>query len=459
MGNKFTRILPTEESSGSPALYLGSIDYLVQDEILSDLDIKSIVSALPSKPAQIPEVLEKHSIANSDYRLYPLEDTGDMFISLFEDPNIHCVVEFIHVKLCLERKNVLVHCDSGITRSPAVVIAYLMTYGLDVDSPTTLSFKEAITHVRQLRERVDVCLFSEDLRKLDSLLADGYHEVHCRRCPCLTCNRQPRSLAFPISESNGSLESCSLEDLAGTSLPTPQLAGCPHAPKAIKARSPGRAENRQRLQLAWAAHEGKHDDQTACNAQLACAFQSAFCQIGGERVASMLANARVHDNMPAVIRQLLYASHRSADLKKLALVHLHLGLTDTDFEQCEAVWMETLRSHLAEEWTQQHQEDWHAFFHAICLAMRIQLRRLRGIRPPPLTCPMSVEVVENDDDALLGSPPADISQASSPAHFVGTSSSPLEWKPTPQSAVGQPVPWPVSPLLESETHFMEQDQT
>jgi len=54
----------------------------------------------------------------------------------------------------------------GITRSPTVVIAYIMRYGFDLHHPQTTSYQQAMDHVRSLRQSLDVVLFSPELRQL-----------------------------------------------------------------------------------------------------------------------------------------------------------------------------------------------------------------------------------------------------------------------------------------------------
>jgi len=48
-----------------------------------------------------------------------------------------------------KRQNVLVHCRAGKSRSPAIVIAYLITY-------QNMSFKEAYDHVKTCRPNIDI---------------------------------------------------------------------------------------------------------------------------------------------------------------------------------------------------------------------------------------------------------------------------------------------------------------
>jgi hypothetical protein len=171
MGHKYSKILPCGPQEEA-ALLLGSIDWLVEDEILDELKVSAIVSVLPHQPQYVEEVLQKHGIPVSDYMLYPLEDSADEYISLFDAPGILNTCQFIHTRR-LEGKTVLVHCDAGITRSPTVVVSYIMKYGLILHEPKPMSLASSLAHVRELRERVDVCAFHAELQRLEGMIGKG----------------------------------------------------------------------------------------------------------------------------------------------------------------------------------------------------------------------------------------------------------------------------------------------
>jgi len=125
MGHKYTKILPQGEDT-TFALYLGSIDYVLEDQILSELGIQCIVSVLPHAPALMGEIMEKHEIDRQDFFLKPLEDNRSEYISLFDPPTIIAVVDFIHERR-KQGKVVLVHCDAGNTINYIWCIFYYMT--------------------------------------------------------------------------------------------------------------------------------------------------------------------------------------------------------------------------------------------------------------------------------------------------------------------------------------------
>jgi predicted protein tyrosine phosphatase len=107
----------------------------------------------------------------------------------------HCdileTVAFVHEQR-MQNRNVLIHCDGGMTRSPSVMIAYLMRYGTGTATTTTvtttptttssttphqqpgmlaMTLEDAVQWVTDRRGRsVDVRMFSFDLCELEEIL-------------------------------------------------------------------------------------------------------------------------------------------------------------------------------------------------------------------------------------------------------------------------------------------------
>eukprot|EP00999_Lentomonas_sp_LEN2_P002774 NODE_643_length_1300_cov_76.514919_g604_i0.p1 GENE.NODE_643_length_1300_cov_76.514919_g604_i0~~NODE_643_length_1300_cov_76.514919_g604_i0.p1 ORF type:complete len:181 (-),score=12.44 NODE_643_length_1300_cov_76.514919_g604_i0:75-617(-) len=180
MGQSLSAIIPEDaEAEEKPkpkphgVLLLGSLDWVVQPSALTERQVNCVLSVLPRRPDGVSSILEDAGIDESaDYRLFPLEDMAEAYISLFDGEGINATLEWIHARL-LAGKNVLVHCDAGRSRSPTVVIAYLMRYGKNPLQPTTLSLREALTHVLGKREEVSVTLFEKDLKRLESQIAES----------------------------------------------------------------------------------------------------------------------------------------------------------------------------------------------------------------------------------------------------------------------------------------------
>ena len=112
MGHKFTKILPPNNADGTP-LFIGTVDYIVQETILSELGIKAIVTLLPAIPPETYAIIRTNGLdPDSDHLLFPLEDCSEAYVSIFKGMGILSVVDWIHSKR-LEGKPVLVHCDAG----------------------------------------------------------------------------------------------------------------------------------------------------------------------------------------------------------------------------------------------------------------------------------------------------------------------------------------------------------
>eukprot|EP00759_Apiculatamorpha_spiralis_P003805 PhF_6_TR11747/c0_g1_i3/m.19224/K04459/DUSP, MKP; dual specificity MAP kinase phosphatase len=166
-------------SNGDPPLYVGGSGFMMDPSVLGLVRIKSIVSCLPWEPEGMSDVLQEIGVQRHDYMVYPLEDSRDCFVSLFQSPDVLTAVDFIHARR-LANKSVFVHCDGGITRSPTVCVAYIMKYGTDMLSPRSTTFQDACNIVRSARDRMDVCLFSDELRTYEwelGRLPSPYHSV------------------------------------------------------------------------------------------------------------------------------------------------------------------------------------------------------------------------------------------------------------------------------------------
>ncbi|KAI0345454.1 phosphatases II [Trametopsis cervina] len=125
-------ILPPSASSTSPtsrsgALYLGSLQAIFDAPLLSAHAIGALVQVLdapwlPSVDAQGPGKMDA-------YRLDILDSTtADL------KPHLEATVRWIDERL-RRGVNVLVHCQQGVSRSSAVVIAYLIyTHNMSYDA-------------------------------------------------------------------------------------------------------------------------------------------------------------------------------------------------------------------------------------------------------------------------------------------------------------------------------------
>lgn len=136
-----------------PNLFLGNIGAAKQRKLLERHNIKYIVRVL-----NIPDHIFENEYT---YHIVNIEDADDVDISQHFD----AATDFIQSKMDLNDGNVFVHCAQGKSRSPSVVIAYLIR-------KRGMSLKEALTHVQKCRPVVyPNSGFMEQLAKYESLHA------------------------------------------------------------------------------------------------------------------------------------------------------------------------------------------------------------------------------------------------------------------------------------------------
>jgi predicted protein tyrosine phosphatase len=133
-------------------LFLGDINYTYDTEFLKEYNIKHIITILESEhktKAMIDLHISHVSIKLNDSMFEPIYDVFDF------------TTNYIHNAL-KKNESVLVHCFAGISRSPTIVIAYLIKYH-------NLKFEEAFDFVR--KQRIQICPnegFIEALIKYES---------------------------------------------------------------------------------------------------------------------------------------------------------------------------------------------------------------------------------------------------------------------------------------------------
>lgn len=106
------QIIPNEKNLG--AIYIGNLLCAENIELLQKNKITSVISCLNNSKITYDEsIIEEHY-------MIPIEDDENVeMLSLFE--NTFKIIEDVR-----RRCNVLVHCELGVSRSPSIVIAYLM---------------------------------------------------------------------------------------------------------------------------------------------------------------------------------------------------------------------------------------------------------------------------------------------------------------------------------------------
>lgn len=116
-----------------PHVFLGSQDCVMDKEYLYRLGIKKILCVAPMIEPLFPEEFEYITIPLLDLPTYNLGE------------NIHACIECIHTAVSTN-ENVLCHCNAGISRSPAVIIAYLIKY-------MDMTFSDAYNQVLKKRPK------------------------------------------------------------------------------------------------------------------------------------------------------------------------------------------------------------------------------------------------------------------------------------------------------------------
>jgi len=111
-----------------PGLYLSSQDPVVCNDILKKYEIRHVLSVGVN-------ISEKYD--DIRYHTCDLLDLPESNIS----PSIKKCVNIIHAN---RKENILVHCNAGVSRSPSIVIAYLMII-------MKLSYDEAYNTVKKVR--------------------------------------------------------------------------------------------------------------------------------------------------------------------------------------------------------------------------------------------------------------------------------------------------------------------
>ena len=118
-----------------PRIYLGSAKASKDQEGLQTIGITHIVNI--SGKQYFPGAIEY-------FRFYMKDGKGSGEILL---KNIDDTISFITSALSNKKSKILVHCQAGMSRSPAIILAYLI-----LEHKMTL--KEAFTHTKSIRPAI-----------------------------------------------------------------------------------------------------------------------------------------------------------------------------------------------------------------------------------------------------------------------------------------------------------------
>jgi dual specificity MAP kinase phosphatase len=120
-----------------PGLYLGNARDAEDLNLLKQHEIKTVINISTS----IPCYFENEKVF--EYHRLPCHDSPNQNILQYFETTF----EYIHEKL-LMNKNILVHCQGGVSRSPSFIIGYLMRYH-------SKTFDEAYTIVKDKRSIIN----------------------------------------------------------------------------------------------------------------------------------------------------------------------------------------------------------------------------------------------------------------------------------------------------------------
>lgn len=143
-----------------PSLWLGS---LVHPKDLRNLGFTHVVSVISDRELYPSDTLDYTSLC---VKRIVIDDHSDSPIA---DYFPECS-EFIRNAL-LSGGKIYVHCQMGRSRSPTIVIAYLMRYGLSLEKEEQMSYRNAYEYVRSKRWNICPNLgFVISLRNYESKL-------------------------------------------------------------------------------------------------------------------------------------------------------------------------------------------------------------------------------------------------------------------------------------------------
>jgi hypothetical protein len=116
--------------------------------------------------------LTRPFLTTLQYKQLLLDDVDDAPLSLM----LPGAIEFIHEHLVVNKRNVLVHCRMGISRSASIVIAYLIMR-------KRFTFNQAFHHVKSKRSKI--APNAGFLRLLKTLEPSGLYDEFCKLFPTI----------------------------------------------------------------------------------------------------------------------------------------------------------------------------------------------------------------------------------------------------------------------------------
>jgi protein tyrosine phosphatase len=131
----------TEIISG---LFLGNEQSSINQDFLTENNISTIINC--ANDCISPEMTGKDcSFVYVHYKIVDHSDSANVLKSY-----LYGAIQIIHNTL-QQGQGVLVHCRAGVSRSATFILAYLMTYGTNMNSNKKMSFRDAAEIVKSKR--------------------------------------------------------------------------------------------------------------------------------------------------------------------------------------------------------------------------------------------------------------------------------------------------------------------
>eukprot|EP01002_Notosolenus_urceolatus_P015816 NODE_885_length_1720_cov_9.670856_g721_i0.p1 GENE.NODE_885_length_1720_cov_9.670856_g721_i0~~NODE_885_length_1720_cov_9.670856_g721_i0.p1 ORF type:complete len:485 (-),score=31.64 NODE_885_length_1720_cov_9.670856_g721_i0:128-1582(-) len=402
MGDRFSRVLPLVDDSSSgnassstedphpSSLFLGTIEYVTRPSVLPELGINAILAALPADPTDIHDILQATGIPEEDYFLYPLEDSRECQTDFFtHHPTLSEALQWVHHRR-LSGKSVLVHCDSGICRSAAVIIAYLMQFGYDLQQPRILSLEESKSYVSALRTKlglhIDVTPFIPSLRQFETILRSAT-VIKVPPPPACLSSLGPRefdavravvfqtlgdgdagpSLTQQLCDRFGLSDTQALQTVAYCkgifgSLPSSPAPSCRSGTDSEIA-DPFASELRESWQMLEGLGVEPGVSPSGCM-DLGRKFYAKFREIGGDRIDSFFYHVKMEKQQKMFMSQLrcMLWGDIQVHVRKICMIHRGMNLDRSDFQLCEQALLWALKDSFGSKWNDKLLKCWSKFF-------------------------------------------------------------------------------------------------
>jgi protein-tyrosine phosphatase len=143
-------------------IFIGNICSVISttksNDILEERDIKVVISALTEEEYE-DNMIAEQDFPNAEWHRLVIDDNPNEPIST-HFYTVHTIIS----KAISNKKNVIVHCAAGMSRSPTLVLAYLMI-------ENKWRYEEAYNYMKTKRPHINPNIgFIKQLKQLEYLL-------------------------------------------------------------------------------------------------------------------------------------------------------------------------------------------------------------------------------------------------------------------------------------------------